>query len=119
MSDCYLMKIAQYHSLLYCEPKTLLTVKFHNVMNGMMIVHNCKLHDSYSIYKQKKRKTNDQVMIKVEKAMERGRTITEGKMKTTATTTTTTKQNKTKQKQNKTKKQTNKTKKSRNQNPCI
>ena len=43
MSVCYLMKIARYHSLLYCDP---ITVKFHNVMNGMTIVLNCKLHDS-------------------------------------------------------------------------
>ena len=49
MSVCYLMKIARYQSLSYCEPKkkkTLLTVQFHNVMNGSMIVLNCKLHDS-------------------------------------------------------------------------
>ena len=46
MSVCYLMKIAWYHSLLYCDQKQLFTVKFHNVMNGMTMVLNCKLHDS-------------------------------------------------------------------------
>ena len=47
MSVCYLMKIARYHSLFYCDQKkTLLTVKFQNAMNGITIVLNCKLHGS-------------------------------------------------------------------------